>query len=172
MSVKGTLSSCSYLISNLFLSTTSLSQPPESNIHQALAEPRLTMSKCGPNNTSQEECMAEPSGRVYQFVDLSNDDPEVRKQNLTNARSYITKNNRRRRLLKDAKKVRFVIWTPTTVKHKQSQNLLTSMNLSLLDSASSPWPYTDTMPTMETQRKWSPFARQLMHRRMLLTIRQ
>ena len=111
--------------------------------------------------------MAEPSGRVYHFVDLSNDDPEVRKQNLTIARSYITKTIRRRRLMKDAKEVRFVVWTPTAVKHKQSQTLLRSMDLGLLDSAGSPWPCTDTMPTPETQRKWSPLARQLMRRRML-----
>jgi len=121
------------------------------------------------NGTSQEESNTEPSCKVYQFVDLSNDDPIVRKQNLTNARSYITKNIRRRKLIEDAKKVKFIMWTPPVVKHKQSQILHTSMNLGPLDFICSPLLSTNIMPT--SQRKWSPLSHELIKHRMLSTIR-
>jgi len=117
------------------------------------------------NKSQKEAKKAEPSN--FHFIYVCDDGPDMRKQNLSAARSFVMTNVRRKKRIEEdeqAKLPKPIVWAPVVVQSVQSQVLLRSMDQSLLDYASLPWPSAevDTLLASGSQWRWSPLAREFM----------
>jgi maltoporin len=122
-------------------------------------------------DTSQEESDEDQPSKVFQFIDLSNNDPDLQKKNLFKARSHAMKVVRQRMRIEEKKRK---LEEPSStelivLQDPYSQAVLASMNQSFLDYASSPLSSieTDIAPTLISQLRWSPLAHRMIHHSML-----
>lgn len=139
------------------------------------------MSECKsrpPTDNSQKESdETESPCQVFQFINLSNNDPGSQKKNLTKARSHVTKVFHRRRQTEEKQRklvVRSRTELATIFKGLHSQTLFTNLDQSFLICGSSPWSHieADIIPTLISQRRWSPLAHQMVHHSTLRNVYQ
>jgi hypothetical protein len=127
-------------------------------------------------DTSQEESDEDTPSKpqVFRFIDLSNNDPKLRKKNQFKARSHVMKVVHRRmrieeknRELEEASSTELIV-----LQDPYSQAVVASMNHNFLDYASSPLSNieADIAPTLVSQWRWSPLAHRMIYHSKLRNI--
>lgn len=138
---------------------------------------RIGMSKrkVEPASDDDQESTDSEAARFFQFIDLSNNDPDLQKKNRTKARSHAMKNVRRRRQKEQGDKDAVVLSTKELadfLKELYSQQFSAQMGQNLLKSANSLSSRleADLNPALTFQGRWSPLAHQMLNHCMCIYI--
>jgi len=121
-------------------------------------------SKDSCSDTSESQDQSSES-TVFQFIDLSSNDPDTQKQNRWRARSHVIKIARRRMQVEKKREFVLLQHTERSAMRKFSQGLPYSINQNLLESSSTPWSHIveDIIPTVRSTVKWSSLADLMVH---------
>lgn len=133
-----------------------------------------TMSKRKVDSSSEEDTQGESAGegitdeRFFKFIDLSNNDPDMLKENRTRARSHVMRNVRRRRRREEEERGDAAVLSTNELTSILKE--LYSQTLSASSNSPSSRVEADITPTLLFQGQWSPLAHQILHHRRTLDI--
>lgn len=122
------------------------------------------------DDSEREPGEVKESSQAFQFIDLSNRDPDSRKENRTKARSHVMKFVRRRART-EQKQHEFIVLSPTELtailNGLRPQTLSVGIDQNLLARANSPSPWSrigeDIIPILTSEWGWSSLAHDMVH---------